>query len=524
MASALVGFLLHAALFLFIIVIAVRGSMAVARHPTYQSMLRFGVETQLLQDRNELSQYGMIGILRRQLRTVSSMGLSFNTMAFLGTAVIVYGPSIGTGGLSVIGYGLPVVALLSIALGATLAELASETPTAGGVYHAAYASGGERAASATGLLLLMGHIAKLTLLAGAFAYLANDYLAARFSFTATSVSYWICYLLVTTSLATVQQVASRSLRWLLSAGVSLQVLAASAMLASLVFLFWPGEYSPAILYQWNDAALTGNVTMSTFLTGSLLLLLLFLGMDGSGLGAEECIEPRVHVPWAIFLSVAYSSLLVGVLLFFLSLLWNPGGDMPLDQGFGGSEVFLDTVGSERGRGWWLPLILVALWLSCYSSLTASARALFSMARDGIFPIGQKLAIVSLRSALPLYAIWACAATVIIVMAVLQSLYERAVLLPLTSIATVCLLGAYGIALSCRAWRRQGAKGNDGPWHLGSWSGPVRHIAICWIAATVLLASILLDPIGPATGILLIAVSWLTARRLRMQLRRKRRGK
>lgn len=522
MASTLVGFFLHAAFFLFIIAVALRGNLAVARHPSYQSMLRYGLETQLLQDRNELSQYGIIGILRRQLRTVSSMGMSFNAMAFLGTAVVVYGPAIGTGGLSVIGFGLPVVALLSVALGATLAELASETPTAGGVYHAAYASGGGRAAAATGLLLLLGHIAKLTLLAGAFAYLANDYLGARFSFTATSVSYWICFLFVTAALAAVQQVASRAMRWLLAAGVWLQVVAASAMLGCLLVLFWPGEYSPDILYQWKDAALTGNVTMPAFLIGSLLLLLLFLGMDGSGLGAEECAEPRVHVPWAIFLSVAYSSLLVCMLLFFLSLLWNPGGELLSEQGFGGTAVFLDTVGSEWGRGWWLPLILAALWLNCYSSLAASARLLFSMARDGIIPSGRKLATVSLRSALPLYAIWACSGATIAVMAVLQSLYERAVLLPLASIATVCLLGAYGIALSCRAWRGQGMQENGGPWHLGSWSSPIRYVVICWITAAVLLASVLLDPIGPVTGMLMIAFSWLMARQLR--LRRKRRGK
>jgi amino acid transporter len=487
MIQVIAGVLLLAAVFAAIILIAWKAQQSI-QSSKYQSMLKYGLETQLLQDKHELHRFGLAQQLRRRWGGLSAFGLSFNTMALIGAAAFLFGPAIGEGGPSVIGFGFPILALFALAVSASLAELASAVPTAGGVYHAASALGGRKWGWRTGWLHALGHLAMLALMNCAFAALMDEFLSARFGYKAAIWSFWCLVILITMLQAAINHWGSRMLSIHSAGGVLLQVSVGISMLAGLVWLFWPGGYSPVLLYQLQNAEWNGTVHIGAFISGTMLLLKLFVGMDGAAHGAEETIDPRIRVPWAIYLSTAYT-FVIGFILFSFILL-----SVTRTEGAASMGLFLQSaIASWGGASIIVLVVLFSLWSSGLQSLTLCSRMIYSLARDEALPMSKRWSAVSVKLQVPVLAVWlgACLSLIMLVIAFLSNRNETVFLL--LSFAIICLHLSYAVPITLKLRRRKkDSRLPDSPWHLGGWSTAVNGIALVWLLSTAGLAAGFID--------------------------------
>ncbi|MDQ6418056.1 amino acid permease [Paenibacillus sp. LHD-117] len=517
MIVAIAGLLLAAAVCAFSLLVGRKAQQGLQRS-RYQSMIQYGLETQLIQDKNDLHRFGLSQLLRRTSGGLSVVGMSMNTMAIIGGGALLFGPALEAGGPSVIGIGLPIVALLSICVSASLAELVSGVPTAGGIYHVAYQLGGRKWGIRAGWLHLAGYLAKLALFIGGFAFLVDSLLASRFGYDSTVLTFCAAAGAGAFTQAALCHYGQSIANKVQAAGVWLQIVIILSAIVGLVWMFWPGDYSPVTMYQWLDSNLEQPVQPLMFVLGFLLLAQLFTGMDGAAHGAEETIEPRVRVPWAIYLSTAYTYIALFVLLFFMTLIVMPAGGLMFvspelfhASGLGG---FVQYAAAGWGGSVWLKaLIIVSLWQSGQQTMTACSRAVFSLARDEALPFSRKLASLSFRRHTPLIAIWSVACAALLLLIGLGSLQTEGAFMPLIAAAIVCLHLAYAIPVglswlsdrsASRAQHKRGTRpvepgGNKSPWQLGEWSFPIRSAALAWLILSAGLTAGIVHPFGGITA-------------------------
>src|SRR5438874_486296 len=121
-----------------------------APRPTRQQVLE--------QDARELARLGYAQQLFREMGGFSNFAISFSIISVLTGAVLLYGYGLKLAGPVINTVGWPVVILLTLCVAASIAELASAYPTAGGLYFWAFRLGGRGWAWLTAWLNMIGQV------------------------------------------------------------------------------------------------------------------------------------------------------------------------------------------------------------------------------------------------------------------------------------------------------------------------------------------------------------------------------
>src|SRR6202142_1354481 len=88
-----------------------------------------------LTDEQRLHQLGYAQELRRRLSGFSNFAVSFTIISILSGCLTLYGYGMGTGGPSIIVWGWPIVGIMTLMVGLSMAEGCSSFPPAGGLYY-----------------------------------------------------------------------------------------------------------------------------------------------------------------------------------------------------------------------------------------------------------------------------------------------------------------------------------------------------------------------------------------------------
>src|SRR5438552_697376 len=123
--------------------------------PTRQQLLE--------QDARDLARLGYAQQLFREMGGFSNFAISFSIISVLTGAVLLYGYGLKLAGPVINTVGWPVVSVLTLCVAASMAELSSAYPTAGGLYFWAFQLGGRGWAWLTAWLNMIGQI---TIVAG----------------------------------------------------------------------------------------------------------------------------------------------------------------------------------------------------------------------------------------------------------------------------------------------------------------------------------------------------------------------
>ncbi|WP_308634289.1 APC family permease [Paenibacillus silvisoli] len=488
-------FMASCALSLFIVRKAELGAVK----SLHQSLHHYSPYVRYMQDKHDLNGIGFAQQLTRHIGGLSSAGIAFTALSFIGGALLLLGPAAEAGGPAVIGIGWPVLTFFGLITASALASLASAVPTAGGCYHWALSAGGRRSGLWTGWLHLMGTILLLVttnLLLADWIYMV---LEKRLGYAGGEELRLILILVLFITQALLNVRGVHELGRLAGFTAIVQLFVCMAVAIFLVAAAWPSMYPFQMLS--GTASPSGGET--SLVLGMLLLQRLFLGGDSIGQMAEETKDPRVNVPWSIF----FSALMLGVfgyILFVIVMMFFPLGR----EGFAsyleiGSwlAALWDRLGAFLS-GIMMLLILWAVWMNGSISIAAASRTLFAMARDEAAPFSGKLMAVSEQFRTPLRSVLAVTAAAASVAVTLKAVSASGVT-PQSMLAQLAMLGigamhtAYALPIGAKLYgvftNRANAK-LKGPWHIGKYGTAVDMAAVCWLTATGLVAIAMLDPI------------------------------
>ena len=450
-------------------------------------------------DVRDLARLGYAQQLYRQMGGFSNFAVSFSIISILTGAVLLYGYGLKFAGPIVNSVGWPLVSLMTLAVAASMAEIASAYPTAGGLYFWAYRLGGRRWAWITAWLNMIGQVA----ITAGINIAAAIYLIGIFTREATSWNFQLLVML----LILIPQVAINLWGIRLTARLSdisvwwhiTGVLAIVLLLA----LYGTHHNSLAFLFSWQPVAsapepvLTiGELTIPSplarifpalFAASPALFFVLALlqaqwtytGYDASAHMAEETVMARLNSAWGIVLSVGVSAIAGYVML--MALTWSiPNGDVAKTANDPYPVLYIVTNNLPPFFANAIAIIIgVAMWLCGVASVTSMGRMWYAFARDDGIPGSRWLKRVGGKHHTPFVAI-----VVTALLSVVICLYAAAFFI-VTSISTICLYLAYGIPIYLNLRNRLRRNGefmtrDIAPWTLGRWSPLLNAIAIVWI--------------------------------------------
>ncbi len=428
----------------------------------------------LADDVHTLHRLGYAQELARCLGASSNFALSMSIICILAGGLTSFHVGYCSVGGAAIGLGWPLVCLFSLAVAATMGQVASAFPTAGGLYHWAAILGGRGWGWITAWFNLAGLVTVLAAInVGTYEFVRG----AFFSDAPASLQTQIAVLVVmTASQAAINHIGIRwtarltdfSGWWILGVALALTVCLLWAAHG------WP--WSRLVTFSnyggWPEAnpVWPAGPTAWLFVLGFLLPAYTLTGFDASAHAAEETVGAARRVPRGIVGSVLASGIAGWVMLVAI-VLAIPSPEAAAQQG---DQVFFWTLRDVLpiGVGHFLCAgIAVAQYLCGLATVTSASRMAFAFARDGGLPGSARLRRVSPTFRTPATAIW-----VVAVAAVLFTVYTP-VYTTITAVCTILLYISYVLptALGLVAFGRWWA--HLGPWHLGRWYRPLAVVSV-----------------------------------------------
>src|SRR5216110_2189878 len=482
----------------------------------------------IAQDERDLARLGYAQQLFREMGGFSNFAISFSIISILTGAVLLFGYGLKLAGPVINSVGWPVVSLFTLCAAASMAELASAYPTAGGLYFWAFRLGGRTWAWITAWFNMVGqvtitagiNVAAATYLVGAATRIAGASPDAAVPLFGSATS-WYFQLTVMVVLMVPQVLINvfgiRLTARLNDFSVWWHIAGCTVIVALLVFfgthhnnlafLFsrvttvtplvaasadLGGRTAPALVIAdlTVPSPLFALIPGLTALYGAAPLLLVFVlgllqaqwtytGYDASAHVAEETVMARLNTAWGVFLSVAVSAVVGYVLL--LVLTWSiPGGYVVRTANDPYPVLHIAYGNLARGLGHVVAVIIGgAMWLCGLASITSMGRLWWAFARDDGMPGAGLLKRVSPRHGTPAAAMVAAS-----LLAVLVTVYAAAYS-AVTSISTITLYLAYVIPIYLNWRNRRRRRGEytepaNAPWSLGRWSAALNVVAILWV--------------------------------------------
>lgn len=479
--------------------------------------------------------------LLREMGGFSNFALSFSVISILTGAVLLFGYGLRYGGPLINTLGWPLVSAFVLCVAASMAEIASAYPTAGGLYFWSFRMGGRGIAWTCAWLNLIGQI---TITAGidigAAAYTAGFVTNALGIASNTAVPLfgpmdgWTFWLAVMFALLVPQVVINLGGVRLVARLSEFSVvwhIAGVAMIAILLTVAgryrngWAFLLSTAHPMKSSDgvaafaigpftvrslmmripgvkALYASNLYPFAFVLGLLQAQWTYTGYDASAHMAEETYLARMNSAWGVFLSVAVSCVAGYVVLLALTVSIPPG---KIAQTAADPYPVLYIVRAALAPVFANAIAVTiagAMWLCGLSSLTSMARMCFAFARDGGFPGASFAGRIDPRFGTPAGAILMTSA-----LAFLATVYSAAYTV-VTSISTMALYLAYAIPIYLNWRNRRRGHGEfttaeTAPWTLGRLSPVLNLVAIVWVAFITVLFSI---PPNELAGLTMLALA------------------
>ena len=445
---------------------------------------------QLERDAADLNRFGYAQQLLRDMGGFANFALAFTIISILTGAITLYGQGLTFGGPAVNGIGWPIVTLFTLAVAASMAEIASAIPTAGAMYHWSALLGGPGWGWFTAWFNLVGQIATTAGIDYGIALFVVDLMGWPPS------ALLPLYAAILLSQALLNHYGIRAVAKCNDVSVWYHIVVTLGVCAA---FWWLAPRQP-VSFAFTRYTTSKYPYRWAFLVGLLQAQWTLTGYDASAHVTEETLDPRRNAPWGLFNAVLVSGVFGYLLLMAVTLAIQ---DLPAAAAAANPFIFVaeKALGARGGQAlvW---AILPAMWFCGLSSVTTNARMIFAFSRDGGLPRSDLWSSVSPRFKTPAYAIWLAAGLALIV-----ALYSKAYGV-IVSLSTIGLYVSYVIpvALVLRA-RRRGQWKELGPWTLGRWGAAINAVAVAWVAfITVLFVAPPNEQTGYTFGALLLALT------------------
>lgn len=452
--------------------------------------------------------------LLRRMSGFSNFAISLSIICILAGCITSFPQGLSSVGGAAIGLGWPACCLISLCVAATMAQLASAFPTAGGLYHWAAILGGRGWGWLTAWFNLAGLITVLAAInVGTYQFALRASAAffpldsASWNETTALAAQVLGVLAITSVQALLNHLGIRvtaaltdfSGYWILfvASVLTAALLAYAPTLAPERLVTFTNLSGPAGGNIWPE---TGNLAV-LFLLSFLLPSYTVTGFDASAHTAEETVAASHHVPRGIVRSVLVSGLF-GWAMLCAVVLAAPDVAEAASHGPESFHWIVDQVLPERLWSVLAVAIVVAQFFCGLATVTSASRMAYAFARDGGLPFSHRIRHVSPRYRTPAFAIW-----LVSLLSVAFVVHARAYS-TITGACTIFLYVSYaiptalGLAAIGRTWTRMG------PWDLGAaW---YRVLAVLSIAGCLLILAVGVQPPNEQNVRTVLAAFGLTA--------------
>jgi amino acid transporter len=437
-------------------------------------------------DVRRLHAMGYAQELARRLGGFSNFALSLSIICILAGGVTSFHLGLCSVGGASIGLGWPLVSLFALAVAATMGQLASTFPTAGGLYHWSAILGGRGWGWTTAWFNLAGLITVLAAInVGTYRFAMAAFAPGPLPPELDLAAQALGVVLITGSQAAINHLGIGATARLTDFSGYWILLIASALTVGLL-AFAPG-LAPSRLVTFDNfsgpagrdvwPATEGLVML--FALGALLPAYTITGFDASAHASEETIGASASVPRGIVRSVLVSGVAGWVFLSAVVL---------------AAPSLRDAAGQGEGAFLWImtsvlpPSLVIALcvgivlaqYLCGLATVTSASRMAFAFARDGGLPFSTAVRRVCPRRRSPAVAIWVVAAV-----SVLFTLHTP-VYSTITAVCTIFLYVSYVLPATLGAWAYGRTWTAMGPWNLGGWYRPLALLSVLACAAMIVI--------------------------------------
>ena len=475
-------------------------------------------EELIRQDMRDLHALGYAQQLYREMGGFSNFAISFSVISILTGAIQLFGYGLQFSGPVINTWGWPLVSVFVLCIAASMAELASAYPTAGGLYFWAHRLGGHRWAWITAWFNMIGQV---TITAGIDYAAASTLIGAVNRIAGTALPIDTTSIVVAMVLLMIPQVLINAFGIRLTAALNDfsvwwhigGVLIIAGLLITLGQHAQPVSFLFTAHQSADPAALGATFAVGPFTFDSLMLQLPGLGAlyAGGGIGlafvlgllqaqwtytgydasahvAEETVMARLNSAWGVFLSVAVSAV-VGYAMLLILTLHVPDLAATIDPANAPAVLYLVYANLPPLAAHLVAVIIVvAMWLCGLSSITSMSRMWFAFARDGGMPGHSLISRIHPHWRTPIWSIVITSALAVL-LTVYAALYSVVV-----AISTTALYLAYAIPIWLNLRNKLRDRGEYttlalAPWNLGRWGVPLNAIAVAWVAFITVLFSI-----------------------------------
>ncbi len=490
------------------------------------------------QDVADLHGLGYAQELFRSMGGFSNFAISFSIISILTGAVILYDYGLAWAGTAATLIGWPLVTIFVLCIAASMAEIASAYPTAGGLYYWASKMRNKNWGWWTAWFNLIGQFAIVAGINFAAAFFLNQAIFTPLtngSYTNTSeilklgdtlvISgqlFTMAILLIVElvlNIAGIRVVAilnQVSVWWHIAfvvlivgalfilgtkstttdAGLTLFAIQPQDTLGSWDITIPPGSDNPLVSLQFGAAST--YLPLVAFFFSLLLANWTYTGYDASAHVAEETVGARVSSAWGIFMSVAVSAVVGFIFLVALTLhlpdlkpLFGQLDDPALySQYYFGDNaavvyILKENLGDGLG-GIFSGAIAIAMSFCGLSSLASAGRMLYAFSRDDGIPGSGWLKKVSHQFRTPANSLIAMTVGAYLLSVIAFVAGGGTAIVIVTAISTIFLYAAYGIVIYLGATTSDWM--GERVWSLGRWSRPIAIVAVFWVIVLMVLFS------------------------------------
>ncbi|KAI9508233.1 APC amino acid permease [Russula earlei] len=425
---------------------------------------------------------------QRAFTPLEVFGVAFSIVGLLPSIASVLSSSIQNGAQVAMVWGWAVASLFILAVGMSMAELASAAPTSGGLYFWTHAYSSPKwrnlLAWIVGYANTVGSIASVASIdwGASVQVMTVAIIATNGSFETTHSKTFGVYAAVVLSHAIMCCFGTRVLARLQNVYVALNILLCLAVIIT-VPVATPKELKNTAsyafgnftnLYDWpNGFAFISSLSAPVWTIGSF---------DSSVHISEEASNAATAVPWAIVWAISVAGILgfaVNVSLAFC-MGHDLEGLMNSDTGQPMAQIFFNSFGQKGTLTIWL-FIILAQYMMGSSMLLAASRQTFAFSRDGALPFSGWLYRMSSFTKTPVNTVWFTATGSILLGTLALSGTQAITAVFAISIAASYI--AYSIPIAARwIWRKENGW-SPGAFSLGSWSGLCAFVSVTWMGFT-----------------------------------------
>ncbi|OQD79532.1 hypothetical protein PENANT_c049G07475 [Penicillium antarcticum] len=385
-------------------------------------------------------------------------------------------------------YGFIVAFIGAVATAASLGEMTSMYPTAGGQYHFIAKLAPKKwqylLSWLTGWIGTFGWVAftasapflAATMIQGLITLNSDSYVYQRWHGT---MIYWA--LLMGSGAMNIW--GNRLMALIENASLIIHIVA-FVVVFIVMWVCAPIKHSASFvftLFENNSGWSSDGVSWSIGMLSSCYVL---AGYDGAIHLCEEMLNPAVSVPWCMLGSLAVNGIMG--FAFLLAILFCMG-DMTTAlnsaTGFPIIEIFRSVTGSPAAATAMTCTLIVTAALATIPLIASTARMLWCLARDKAFPFSRQLSKVSKKDRVPIWSV--AAVSVFLFILGFVNIGSTTAFNAILSLAVFGLHVSYMLPVIFMLWRRLCTPEilTYGPWKLGAFGIPVNIISLIYLGFT-----------------------------------------